>query len=375
MTTTSVVPATTAPLFTPFTLGSVQLSNRFVMAPMTRKFSPNGVPGPDVAAYYARRAQQGVGLIITEGTTIGHVGASNHPDVPNLHQQEALSGWERVVREVHEAGGKIFSQLWHVGLDPLSGDLLHPGTPLVGPSGVIMPEYPPLKDPMTESEIADVIAAYAQAASNARTLGFDGIELHAGHGYLIDQFFWEGTNRRTDRYGGDIAGRTRFAVEVIEACRAAVGPNFPIVLRFSQWKTADFTVRLAAGPEQLEQFLTPMTAAGIDAYHCSTRRYWQPEFEGSELGLAGWTRKISGKPVIMVGSVGLDDDYVTMFAQGTGAGTEGIGGVVDRLQRNEFDLVAVGRALLGDPAWVAKLREGRVDEFQPFDISALGSLA
>ncbi len=99
-------------------------------------------------------------------------------------------------------------------------------------------------EPMTESEIANVIEAYAQAASDAKRIGFDGVEIHGAHGYLIDQFFWETTNQRSDRYGGDLVKRTRFAVEVIEACRRAVGPDFPIILRFSQWKLAVYTAKL-----------------------------------------------------------------------------------------------------------------------------------
>ncbi|MBJ8192120.1 12-oxophytodienoate reductase, partial [Bacillus cereus] len=119
------------------------------------------------------------------------------------------------------------------------------------------------------AEIADIISAYAQAAADAQRVGFDGIELHGAHGYLIDQFFWDKTNKRTDQYGGNLVQRTRFAVEVIEACRRAVGPNFPIVLRFSQWKMYHYEEKLAQTPQELEQFLTPLVKAGVDIFHCS----------------------------------------------------------------------------------------------------------
>ncbi|MFJ3309363.1 NADH:flavin oxidoreductase [Streptomyces sp. NPDC086549] len=361
------------PLFSPVTLGGVPLRNRFVMAPMTRNMSPGGVPGPDVAAYYARRAQHGVGLIVTEGTVVNHPGSTYNPAVPHIYGEQALAGWGEAVRQVHAAEGKIFAQLWHVGLDPLAGEALGPGTELVGPSGLVMPGQQ-VTEPMTQEQIDAVVEAFAQAAADAERLGFDGVELHAGHGYLIDQFFWAGTNQRTDGYGGNVVARTRFAVEIIDAVRSRVSPDYPVVLRFSQWKTADFTARLVETPQELEEFLTPLAEAGLTAFHCSTRRFWNPEFEGSDLNLAGWTKKLTGKPVITVGSVGLDGDFVTMFAEGTGAGTEGISGVLDRLEREEFDLVAVGRALLGDAEWVAKIRDGRVDELNSFSPAALATL-
>jgi 2,4-dienoyl-CoA reductase-like NADH-dependent reductase (Old Yellow Enzyme family) len=376
MSIASTAPAVTrpvGPLFSPVTLGGIPLRNRFAMAPMTRSMSPGGVPGADVAAYYARRARHGVGLIITEGTVVNHPGSTNDPAVPHFYGEQALAGWAEAVRQVHTAEGKIFAQLWHVGLAPLAGGEPGAGT-MVGPSGLIIPGQR-VTEPMSQEQIDAVVEAFAQAAADAERLGFDGVELHGGHGYLIDQFFWAGTNERTDRYGGDIAGRTRFAVEVIEAVRARVSPDFPVVLRYSQWKTADFTARLAETPEELEQFLTPLTEAGLTAFHCSTRRFWNPEFDGSELNLAGWTKKLTGKPVITVGSVGLDGDFVTMFAEGTGAGTQGnIDGLLDRLENEEFDIVAVGRALLGDAEWVSKIRDGRLDELKPFDPSALATL-
>jgi len=367
-------PASVDALFTPFALGDLKVPNRLVMAPMTRNFSPDGVPGPDVAAYYARRAENGVGLIITEGTVVDHPSSASSPTVPRFHGEAALAGWAEVVEQVHRAGGLIMPQLWHVGLDPQAGDLLGPGTPLIGPSGLVVPGVQ-VTEPMTVQQIDEVVAAFGRAAADARRIGFDGIEIHAAHGYLIDQFLWAATNQRTDGYGGDLVARTRFAVEVIEACRAAVGPDFPIVLRISQWKSADFEAKLATTPEELERFLAPLVAAGVDAFHCSTRRFWTPEFEGSDLNLAGWVKQLTGKPTITVGSVGLDNEFLAAFTEGKGADTQGLDGLLERLGREEFDLVAVGRALLADPAWAAKIRDGRTDELQDFSVAALGSLS
>ncbi|MBZ5579109.1 MAG: NADH:flavin oxidoreductase [Acidobacteriia bacterium] len=360
----------TKPLFRPARLRNLTLANRIVMAPMTRSFSPGGVPGPDVAAYYRRRAENGVGLILTEGTAIAHPAAVNDSKVPRFHGEDALAGWARVLAEVHSAGGRIMPQLWHVGMMRKPGDLPNPEAPPIGPSGIAVPAGK-LSEPMTEREIANLIAAYAQGAADAQRLGFDGVELHGAHGYLIDQFFWETTNQRTDRYGGDLVGRTRFAAEAVAACRRAVGPDFPILLRFSQWKIQDFTARLASTPDALGTFLAPLAEAGVDVFHCSTRRFWEPEFEGSGLNLAGWTKKLTGKPTITVGSVGLDNDLMTAFREGKGAGVAGIGRLVEMIERDEVDLVAVGRALLHDPAWAAKIRDGRTTDLQPFSLDSM----
>ena len=361
------------PLFKPFSVNNLRLPNRIVMAPMTRSFSPGGVPGPDVAAYYRRRAENHVGLIITEGTVINHPASTNDPRVPHFHGEAALAGWARVASEVHAVGGRIMPQIWHVGTVRKVGDRPNPEAPPIGPSGLYKPGVK-VAEPMTEAEIAAVIAAFAQAAADARRLGFDGIELHGAHGYLIDQFFWEGTNQRTDRYGGDMVARTRFAVEVIQACRRAVGPDFPILLRFSQWKQQDYAARLAATPELLGRFLAPLADAGVDAFHCSTRRFWEPEFEGSPLNLAGWTKKLSGKPVITVGSVSLDTDMFAAF-RGQGAAITSIDKLIEMIARDEVDLVAVGRALLVDPAWAAKVRDNRMRELLPFTPESLRSLS
>lgn len=198
--------------------------------------------------------------------------------------------------------------------------------------------------------------------------------MHGAHGYLIDQFFWEHTNRRTDKYGGDLVRRTQFAVEVIEACRKAVGPDFPIVLRFSQWKMGNYDARLVDTPEQLEQFLAPLAAAGVDIFHCSTRRFWLPEFEGSELNLAGWTQKLSGKPAISVGSVGLEAELVDRSTENQGTGDAHLDQLNTMLENKEFELIALGRVLLSDPEWPAKVREGRQSEIIPFTTEVLKTL-
>ncbi|WP_043306899.1 NADH:flavin oxidoreductase [Pseudomonas sp. ML96] len=361
-------------LFEPFRLGNLELPTRVVMAPMTRSFSPGGVPGAQVVEYYRRRAAAGVGLIVTEGTTVGHKAANGYPHVPRFYGEDALAGWKEVVDAVHAEGGKIVPQLWHVGNVRKAGTEPDASVPGFGPSEKIK-EGNVVVHGMTKQDIEEVIAAFAQAARDAKAIGMDGVEIHGAHGYLVDQFFWEGSNKRTDEYGGDLAQRSRFAIELIQAVRAAVGPDFPIIFRFSQWKQQDYTARLVQTAEELGAFLKPLADAGVDIFHCSTRRFWEPEFEGSDLNLAGWTRQLTGKPTITVGSVGLDGEFL-QFMVNTDKVAEpaSLEKLLERLNKQEFDLVAVGRALLVDPDWAVKVRDGRESDILPFSREALKTL-
>ena len=368
-----------AVLFDPVTLGSLELRNRLVMAPMTRAFSPGGVPGPNVADYYRRRAEGGVGLIITEGTWVGHLSASNDPNVPNFYGEEALAGWREVCRQVHGAGGKIVPQLWHVGaaakseVSEIYADEAAVETERLGPSGLVKAGVEGGRA-MIACEIEAIVEAYADAAGNAAALGFDGVEIHGAHGYLVDQFFWHETNARSDDFGGDIAARTRFAAEIVRRIRSQTTPDFPIILRFSQWKMQDYGARPWPTPNELEAFLRPLVDAGVDIFHCSQRRYWDPEFIGSDLNLAGWTRKLSGKPTITVGSVTLSAEMIATVMEGQTATPRSIADLVERLERQEFDLVAIGRALITNPDWPRMVASGRVGDLNPFSVGALAQL-
>lgn len=363
------------PLFEPFTSGSLSLANRIVMAPMTRWHSPGERPGADVAAYYRRRAENGVGLIVTEGTTIDHPVSSYSQRVPAFHGP-ALDGWRRIVGEVHEAGGRIVPQLWHVGAmrNPKS-DIPNPELGAMSPSGLHKPGGPQTSAPMTARDITEVVDSFARSAAAARELGFDGIEIHGAHGYILDQFLWEPLNRRSDEYGGGLIERARFAVAIIEAARRAVGAGFPIILRISQWKQQDYSARLAEDAAALERLLEPLSAAGVDIFHCSQRRYWEPEFPGSDLNFAGWVKRVTGKPTITVGSVGLSGPLSIRDIGESVAADNDLQPVAERLARGEFDLVAVGRALLADPEWVKKMRSGRAGAIRRFDKSALEFLS
>jgi 2,4-dienoyl-CoA reductase-like NADH-dependent reductase (Old Yellow Enzyme family) len=243
--------------------------------------------------------------------------------------------------------------------------------PLPGASGLRGPGDP-LGSVMSDRDIADTLAAYASAAADAVRLGFDAIEIHGAHGYLIDQFLWAATNLRTDSFGGKTAReRTRFAVEVVKAIRRAVPANFPVFFRFSQFKQQDYSVKLADTPQELATLLEPLTDAGVDVFHASQRKFWDPEFAGSDLNIAGWARRVTGRPAITVGSVGLSGDFQGNW-KGSVSEPASIDNLLARLERGEFELVAVGRALLSDPQWADKVEHGRFDELRSFNISALG---
>lgn len=365
----------TAVLFEPFQSPKLTLTNRIVMAPMTRNMAPGGVPRQANADYYARRAAGGVGLILSEGTVVDRPASRNLPHIPFFHGAEPLGGWQAVIEAVHAAGGKMGPQIWHTGGTP-SNDAGFERAALDTPSGLNAPDQA-VGEPMSEEAIADTVSAFARAAADAKALGFDSLEIHGAHGYLIDQFFWPDTNLRADRYGGATIGeRARFAAEVVAAMRAAVGPDYPILLRVSQWKQQDYTARLAASPREMEQWLTPLVDAGVDILHCSQRRFWEaefPEIDGEDgLNFAGWAKKLTGVPTISVGSVGLSGDFFSAF-QGQASQAASLDGLVARMDREEFDLIAVGRALLADPLWVEKVRLGH--EIGDFDPAALAVLA
>ena len=369
-------------LFQRVRVGGLTLKNRIAMAPMTRAMSPDGVPRDDVARYYRRRAEGGAGLIITEGTFIPHWSAGHERNAPRLYGEEAIRGWRHVVQEVHAAGGAIFSQLWHVGLvrkpRVAGADGIYEtddsGEDRLGPSGVIGGNGLPLaqvRPPATLTEIHDIIEAYGVAAKTAQDLGFDGVEVHGAHGYLIDQFLWSRTNLRNDPYGGDAAGRTRFAVDVVREIRRIVGPSFPVTMRLSTWKQQDYAAKLAETPDEWADIVLPISYSGVDAFHISQRRYWEGEF-GSDLNLAGWTKRITGKPTITVGSVTLNNSMAEMMQGYGGAVVDNLDRLLSGFDRGEYDMVAIGRAMIANPDWVKRIRAGK--PLKPYAVEMLSAL-
>jgi 2,4-dienoyl-CoA reductase-like NADH-dependent reductase (Old Yellow Enzyme family) len=318
-------------LFEPFTINGITLPNRFVMPGMQRMWCDHGTPLPRLADYYRERVEGGVGLIITESCAVDHTSATQTPVFCRI-TDATLDAWARCFNAVNGAGGRMLMQLWHEGaIRKEGGDGPYAQYPTLSPSGLA----------------------------------------HAGkpHGYLLDQFLWAETNRRTDGYGGDdMAARVRFPTEIVRAIRSAVGPEFIVSFRFSQWKEVNYKARVAATPQDLRVMLNAIRAAGADIIHASARYFWIPEWEGSDWGIAGWTKSMTDAPVIGVGSVGLDTDVMDNFfgKEANSTGEAGLSELLRRFNNREFDLISVGRGLIGDPHWVRKLRAGRFSEVRMF---------
>ena len=216
-------------LFTPATVGHLALPHRFVMAPMTRNRAlPSLAPGPQTALYYAQRAS--AGLIITEATQVSD-SAAGYVFTPGIYSPEQIAGWRAVTDAVHAAGGRIVLQVWHTGR--ISHPVMRPdgSTPVsasaIAAAGQVItyegPKPLPVPRALEIHEIRAIVEDFAQAARNAMAAGFDGIEIHAANGYLVDQFLRDGSNTRTDAYGGAIANRARFLLEIVDATSAAIG--------------------------------------------------------------------------------------------------------------------------------------------------------
>lgn len=360
----------------PLGIGKSELKNRVVMAPMTRERAPGGIATPAMADYYGRRAAGGVGLIITEGIAPNEQGLFGSA-VPRLYGRTAIDSWRQVLDAVHSENAAMFAQLWHVGA--FEPSLIGMRDSLgqierVSPSGLAGPDRKVGRS-MTGRDVEETIEAFAAAGETAQQLGFDGIEIHGAHGYLPDQFLWLRTNRRSDRYGSSLANRARFAAEIVAECRRRCGAAFPISFRFSQWKQLDYGARIAESPDELRDLLTPIVDAGATLLHASTRRFWEPAFDGTERSLAAWTRLLTGLPVIAVGSVTLGNDFKSTRGKVEAESDPAqLAMIADCLERGDFDLIALGRALLANPDWVQIVAEGRPADLQPFSKSMLDEL-
>ena len=337
-------------LFDPTTAGDLQLANRIVMAPLTRNRSPNAIPNDLTVQYYAQRAS--AGLIVSEGTAITHQ-AQGYADVPGLYGTEQLDGWKKVTHAVHEAGGKIVVQLWHVGR--VSHTSLQPGgLAPVGPSAIAAKTKTVLLDKgapvFTEtsvpraldvSELPGIVHDYAAAARNAvTTAGFDGVEIHGANGYLLDQFAKSGSNQRTDDYGGSIPNRARLMLEVARAVADAVGGG-RTGIRISPVTPANDVVDPDAQAlfEYIVKHLAPLGLAFIHVIE----------------GATGGPRELPDRPF----------DYAALKAAYRAAGGKGawmVNNNYDRPMADQAvaegdDLVAFGRPFISNPDLVRRLRE------------------
>jgi len=356
-----------APLLQPLEIGRLRLRNRFVLPGMQRAWTVDGAPTERMREYYRQRALGGTALVITEACAVDHPSATSNSLFGWLTARTA-GAWASCVDAVHSAGGAMFLQLWHQGAVDTGGADEGSGFVALSPSGLAHPDKP-FGRAASAADLAAIRQAFVRSAVYAQQIGADGVEIHACHGYLLDQFLWPAINRRTDRYGGAaMSGRAAFPAEVIAAVREATGPDFTISVRISQWKELDYEAKIAATPGELGQLVSILRSAGADLFHVSTRRFWTPEWDGSDLGLAGWVKSFTDAPVIAVGSVGLDVDVMATLEgeEARPTGDSRIEDLIRRFRRGDFDLVSVGRSQIGDPDWVAKVRDDRIGDIRPF---------
>jgi N-ethylmaleimide reductase len=345
-------------LLSPMTFGDLHLNTRIAFAPCTRCKSPGFLPTEEVAAYYARRAADGVGLQISEGTVICER-ANGYSGAPGIWNAIQVKAWQRVTKAVHDAGGAIACQLWHVGA------VAHPLT-----TGGLLPESPSGRSPegriarlrqpdgedvyygpseaMREQRITEVIELFARAAGNAMQAGFDAVEIHGAHGYLIDQFTNLAWNRRDDEWGG--GQRCRFAGAVTRAVLAECGPGRTI-FRFSP-KMSVSGQPWEAPRETFQLLLDELKEAGLKLLHASNLDYAEV-IPGLDEALCAFTRKHWPGKLIGVGSL----DAVQAEAA---------------LAKGEMDLAAWGRALIANPDFVSRLKMGL--EPRPYDQAMLDTL-
>jgi 2,4-dienoyl-CoA reductase-like NADH-dependent reductase (Old Yellow Enzyme family) len=374
-----------APLFERAELAGLELCNRIAMAPMTRRLAPDDrVPSQAIADYYARRASGGVGLIITEGTHVDDQHAPDSENVPGIFNDEQASGWKRVIEAVHSAENtfgspsRIAVQLWHTGRHAMNP---------IGPSPIPVQKrdggYKDTPRQMTEADMDEVVGIFENAARLSIEAGFDSMEIHGAHGYLLDSFLSPASNQRTDDYGGSFENRMRFPLRVVRAVRAVIdehaGPEYPLMIRFSQWRMEDYAAYAYPDPEHLERWVLALKEAGIDILHVSTRDATDPGFphlfdtdtEDGRRTLAGWTRKLSGgMPTVAVGRVSVS----ASMDEGAAVQTTDPAPVAGLITRGEADMIAVGRSLIANPRWCDIVKEGRWSELVPYTREMLETL-
>ena len=363
-------------LFTPFRVGTLNLRNRFVMPGMQRGFISDGAPTPKMVEYLRRCAAGGVGLIISESTSPDHPSAYWQPIMGRL-EAGTLAAWRPVVEAVHGQGAGFLLQLWHPGaMRKVAAGHPLASHPAWSPSGVIQAGRPH-GQAMTRQDLQDLKHAYVRAAEQAGLLGADGVEVHAAHGYLLDQFLWAQTNQRDDEYGGgSLAERARYPAEIVAAIRAAVGPQFVISFRFSQFKEVDYGAVIASGPEDLAGMLELLRGAGVDLFNVSSRRFHKREWPQSahpQLTIAQWTKLLSGMPVMTCGSVGLDVEmFANLFDDQEPAELSverDLSMLADFVRQGTLDLVGIGRMHIANNDLCAKVEQGRFGELALFNKS------
>jgi 2,4-dienoyl-CoA reductase-like NADH-dependent reductase (Old Yellow Enzyme family) len=324
--------------------------------------------------YMRRCAAGGAGLIISESTSPDHPSAYWQPMMGRM-EAGTLGAWKKVIEAVKSEGAAFLLQLWHPG----SMRKVAPGHPLAdypafSPSGLIQVGRPHGRA-MTHEDLAELKAAYVQAALHAQEIGADGIEVHSAHGYLLDQFLWSETNRREDEYGGPtLAERARYSAEIAGDIRKATGDRFVISYRFSQFKEVDYGATVAASPDDLHGMLKLLRGVGVDMFNVSSRRFYKPEWPDSEhpdYSIAEWARAMTDAPVMTCGSVGLNMEmFANLFDDqepSEMSAERDLRLLAGKVRRGTLDLVGVGRAHIANNDFVNKVRARRFNDLALFN--------
>lgn len=344
------------PALEPVRLGRLDLSNRLAVAPMTRvSAEPDGTPTVEMADYYREFAAGGFGLVIAEGTYTDTTHAQGYLCQPGLVTETHVAGWRAVVDAVHGAGAPVVAQLMHAGAlsqgNPSGHGTIAPSA--VHPLGQMLEEYGgagtwPTPRPADERDLAAVVAGFVAATENAASAGFDGVEIHGANGYLLDQFLTDYTNRRSDRYGGDVAARVRLTAEVVAAVAAATPEGFLVGVRLSQTKVNDFSYRWPGGADDAETIFAALADAGADYLHVASegRDFIETARFADGRTITSVAREVSGLPVIANG------------------GMHDLRQAADVLGGGHADLLSLARGALANPDLPQRVASGRVlDEF------------
>ncbi|MGB9035167.1 NADH:flavin oxidoreductase [Arthrobacter sp. UCD-GKA] len=352
-----------SPFWSSLQIGSTQLSNRVALAPMTRvSATEDGLVTDKMVSYYEAFARGGFALLITEGIYPDTSYSQGYLHQPGLANDEQARSWARVVDAVHASGSAIFAQLMHAGSQAQGSRFADAtvGPSEVAPKGEQLAFYRGegayrVPAEITREQMQEVREGFVDAALRAKEAGFDGVEIHGANGYLLDQFLTDYLNLRTDEYGGSAQNRVRFPAEIARAVREAVGPEMTVGIRISQAKVSDHDHRWAGGIDEAEVIFSTLGDTGVDFIHTTEYKAYAPAFGDGSPSLAALAKRYSGLPVIANGNLDDPETAEALLADGTA------------------DVIALGKAALGNRDWPERVRHGRpLDEL---DASLFAPLA
>ena len=331
-------------LFSPFKLNTFTLKNRIGVAPMTRMSSPgDSIPRQDVLEFLVRRAENGAAIVYTEAIVTDYESAQGYPQQARLTTQRQIEAWKPVVEAIRKEGAVSIMQMFHCGR--MAWPEINPANRVIAPSAMsprqknpLTGESYPVPDEMSAFDIEHVITGFVETARGAIAAGFDGIEVHGAHGYLINNFLSSYSNRRTDEYGGSVENRYRFAHKIIQAVRQVVPPDRLLTFRVSNWGIADMDVSLCADKMEWQQIIKMLSKEPIDAISVSTYDYSAHAFD-TDQNMGQITREVTDLPIMICGKI-----YDRATAE-------------DALR--DADIILSAKSILLNPNWIDDIRQGK----------------